>query len=203
MATYLQPGPGAQRAEAAVARPQRDALHRAAPDQRAVDEPMPHELRPRWASMARDAWAGVQDAGACQQASRSSWCTPGTCCTTSDAAGILGDPALPQQQQRLPELAVPLDRIQCWGNKNAGDVARTTPAGSAAGVVGASRRRCTTNRWPAGAARALPSAGTRTRLTVQPYAARSATLSRPPGSRSTATPSATGICTSWARNSPT
>ena len=59
---------------------QRDAVHRPAPDQRAVDEADAARAARGHRGMAADrAAAGLQDAGARVAGSWSSWCTPGTC----------------------------------------------------------------------------------------------------------------------------
>ncbi|CAA9405330.1 MAG: Tryptophan 2,3-dioxygenase, partial [uncultured Ramlibacter sp.] len=127
-----------QRADAALARPQRDAVHHPAPDQRAVDEAdaaraaRRHRLRGARPARERlqDAGAGVADHGAA-----------GACVGRAldhDPGGVQRHPALPGQFQRLPERTVPLHRVLA-GQQERGhaQAARTParPAGTSAGCV--------------------------------------------------------------------
>jgi hypothetical protein len=200
---YLHLDAGAGRAAPAVARPQRDAVHRAAPDQRAVDEAdaaraarrhRPRRRRPA-AHGLQDAGAGVEDHGAAgARLGRAG---------DDDAARVQRDPALPAQQQRLPELAVPLHRIQP-GQQERRDAAAACATARAAGR-GAGRLRAPSLydealRLLARRGIAVPAA-TRARLDAalrRRRRRRAAWLQVYRDARAR-----TGTCTSWARNSPT
>ena len=198
------PGRRAQRPASAQPRPQRDAVHRAAPDQRAVDEAdaaraacgrRGHRRRPHGAGL-QDAGAGVEDHGAAgARLGRAGH---------DDAARVQRHPALPGQQQRLPELAVPLHRIQPGQQECRDAEAARAPARPAGARGGGVPRAFALRRGaaPAGAPRPA-GAGQPHRARLDPalrgQRRRRGRLAAP----STARPRPTGTCTSWARNSPT
>ena len=117
-----------------------------------------------------------------------------------DAARVLGHAAIPRAEQRLPELAVPLHRVRRRQQERVDDgAARTSPrsARTGAGRTGA-HHRCTTSRcacWHDAASRYR----SRTPSATGPCRIRPIRRSRQRGCRCTATRSATGTSTSWAR----
>ena len=121
-----------------------------------------------------------------------------------DAARVLGDPALPGEQQRLPELAVPLHRVHARQQERRDAEAARAPARHPGAGRGGVARAVAVRRVaaPARAAR-LAGAGVAHRARLDPALRRRATRSSRPGSSSTATRTRTGTCTSSARSSPT
>ena len=185
-----------------LARARRDAVHRPAPDQRAVDE-----------------------ADAARAARRDRAASPTTSCASAfkmlarvsrimeqlvHAWDVLATMTPPEysamrpylgQLQRLPELAVPLHRVRArQQERRDAQAARAParPAGRGRGRAGA-RPRSTTRRcacWRAAACRA----GRPPRARLDPALRSRATASSRPGWSSTATRRRTGTCTSSARS---
>ena len=166
---------------------------------------MLHELRAAIATIARDELRQrLQDAGAGQPHHGAA----GACLGRAgdhDAARVQRDPPLPRQLQRFPERAVPLHRVRA-GQQERGDAqAARAPARSGWPQVQAALRIALALRRSAAAAGAARPAGA-----GRAHGARlDAALRRKHrggaglAGRSTAIPSSTGTCTSWARNSPT
>ena len=199
---YLHLDAGAERAASAVARPQRDAVHRAAPDQRAVDEAdAARAARGHRRSRARPARQP-----AFKMLARVSKIME----QLVHAWDVLATMTPPEYSAIRPYLANS-SGFQSWqyrciefslGNKNAAMLKpHAHRADLLAHVEAAYERAVAVRRGaaPAGAARPAR-AGERTSSATGPSPMPPATRSRTPGCRSTARRTSTGTCTSSARS---
>ena len=191
----------ARRAAAPLGRARRDAVHHPAPGERAVDEAAAARARGgdrrglgrRAAPRLQDARPGEQDHGAAgPRLGRAG---------DDDAARVLGDASLARLEQRLPELAVPDDRVPPRQQERGDAEAACAPARPARPGAGGARRAVALRRGdpPAGAARPAAAGRARSNATGRRRARRAKASSRP-GSWSTATRRPTGTSTSSAKS---
>ena len=110
---------------------------------------MLHELRAAVAAIAGDELRhGVQDAGAREPHHGAAGARLGRA-GDDDAARVLGDPALPVGQQRLPELPVPLHRVHAGQQERGHAQAARAPARPARAGGGSCSRAVAVRREPA------------------------------------------------------
>ena len=148
---------------------------------------MLHELRAAVAALAVDRpAAGVQDAGPRQPDHGAVGPRVGRT-RHDDAAGVFGDPPLPQGEQRIPKLAIPLHRVH-HGQQECGDAQAPCAPTRSIGLGRAGLARAVAVRrgaTPAGATRP-GGAGRRTCSATGRSRTTPTTRSSRPGCRSTA-----------------
>ena len=185
---YLQPRRDPERAASALAGARRDAVHRAAPDQRAVDEADAARAARRHPLHRRA--TSCPTPSRCWRACRASW---SSWCSAWDVLATMTPPEYSAmrpylgQLQRLPERAVPLHRVRARQQERRHAQAARAPRPTCwprSRPPGA-RPRSTTRRcacWRAAASPCRPTTSSATgRSPTRP-----ATASSRPGSSSTA-----------------